>query len=425
MGLEGYCAPMGVIVDIAPLRRFPQFRRLWIGYVVSLLGSQITIVAVAYQIYRLTGSSVDVGIVSLVQLGPALLGSLLGGPLADAMDRRRLLKVTQAAMALSSVALALNAESHHPQLWLIFVCAAITAGFNGCDSPTRMALMINLVDRDSIAAANSIRQLLQQLSYIIGPAIAGALLAGLGLTAAYWVDVATFGAALAALYTIAPVPPVDGGRRFGLSSVLEGFAFLKGKRAIQGCFVADLNATILGMPVALFPAIALTKFHGGTHVLGLLYAAPNVGSFTMALFSGWSARVVRQGRAVLIAIALWGCAITAFGLASKLWLALVFIACAGAADVISAVFRNLIIQREVPDQLRGRLSSIQISVINAGPRLGNTEAGIVAGLGGVTVSVVSGGLGCIAGVILMARFMPEFLRYRGDLPTADERALTR
>jgi MFS family permease len=415
---------MGVIVDIAPLRKFPQFRRLWIGYVISLLGSQITIVTVAYQIYRLTHSSVDVGIVSLVQLGPALVGSLLGGPLADAMDRRRLLKITQLGMAVSSVALAFNAQSNHPQIWLIYVSAAVTAGFNGCDSPTRMALMINLVDKESLAAASSIRQLLQQLSYIIGPAVAGAILALWGLTTAYWIDVATFGAALLALYTVAPVPLVDGGRKFGLSSIIEGFQFLKGKRAIQGCFIADLNATILGMPVALFPAIALTKFHGGTHVLGLLYAAPNVGSFSMALFSGWSSKVIHQGRAVLIAIALWGVAITAFGLAPSLGLALVFVACAGAADVISAVFRNLIIQREVPDQLRGRLSSIQISVINAGPRLGNTEAGFVAGLGGVNVSVISGGLGCVLGVLLMARFLPDFLKYRGDLPTGDERALT-
>ncbi len=413
---------MGVFVDIGPLRRFPQFRRLWIGYVISLLGSQVTTVATAYQIYRITGSSVDVGLISLAQLVPALLGSLFGGPLADAMDRRQLLKITQIGMALSSVALALNATSRHAQLWIIFVAAATTAGFNGCDSPTRMALMINLVDRESLAAASSIRQLLQQLSYIVGPALGGLLLAVFGLTTAYWVDVATFGGALIALYTIAPVPPVDGGRKFGLSSLVEGFTFLRGKRAIQGCFIADLNATILGMPTALFPAIALTKFHGGTHVLGLLYAAPNVGSFSMALFSGWTGRVIRQGRAVLIAIALWGLTIIAFGLAPDLPLACLFIAAAGAADVISAVFRNLIIQREVPDALRGRLSSIQIGVINAGPRLGNTEAGVVAGLGGVNLSVVTGGIGCVVGVALMARYMPEFLGYRGDGPTASERA---
>lgn len=416
---------MGVFVDVGPLRNFPQFRRLWIGYVVSLLGSQITIVAVAYQVFVITHSSVDVGLVSLVQLGPALIGSLLGGPLADAIDRRKLLMITQVGMAISSIALALNAQFAHPMLWLIFVAAAITAGFNGCDSPTRMALMITLVDADSLAAATSIRQLLQQLSYIVGPAVGGLLLAAFGLKGAYWVDVATFGAALFALFTISSVPHVGGGRAFGLSSVIEGFQFLKGKRAIQGCFIADLNATILGMPTALFPAIALSKFHGGTHVLGLLYAAPNVGAFVMALFSGWTARVVHQGRAVLIAIAIWGIAIAAFGIAPNLGFALLLIALAGAADVISAVFRNLIIQREVPDQLRGRLSAIQIGVINAGPRLGNTEAGLVAGLAGVEVSVVSGGIGCVAGVLLMARFLPDFLRYRADLPSVYEREIAR
>ncbi len=412
---------MGVLVDITPLRKYPQFRRLWIGYVISLLGSQITVVASAYQIYSLTHSNVDVGLISLAQLGPALLGSLLGGPLADAMDRRRLLLCTQSGMAISSVCLALNATSHHPMIWVIFVTAAFSAGFNGCDSPTRMALMINLVDSESLAAANSIRQLLQQLSYIVGPAFAGLLLAVFGLTTAYWVDVATFGAAVVALLSVSPVPPVDGGRKFGLSSVVEGFQFLKGKRAIQGCYVADLNATILGMPTALFPAIALTKFHGGTHVLGLLYAAPNIGSFTMALFSGWTSKVIHQGRAVLISIALWGFAIVAFGYSPNLVLAVIFIACAGAADVISAVFRNLIIQREAPNQLRGRLSAIQISVINAGPRIGNVEAGTVAGLAGVTTSVVTGGFGCVLGVLMMAKFMPDFLHYRGDQTPAYER----
>ncbi len=416
---------MGVFVDITPLRRFPQFRRLWIGYVVSLLGSQITIVAVSYQIYRMTGSSLDVGLISLVQLGPALVGSLLGGPLADAMDRRRLLIITQVIMAFASVGLALNASSHHPAMWLIYVLAAVTAGANGCDSPTRMALMITLVDRESLAAASSIRQLLQQLSYIVGPVVAGALLALSGLAGAYWVDVATFGAALLALVSISSVPLAGGGRKFGLSSIVEGFTFLRGKRAIQACFIADLNATVLGMPTALFPAIALTKFHGGAHFLGLLYAAPTVGSFSMALLSGWTSRVIHQGRAVLVAIALWGVAIAGFGFASSSLLALGCIACAGAADVISAVFRNLIIQREVPDEMRGRLSAIQIGVINAGPRLGNGEAGLVAGAFGVNFSVISGGLGCILGALVMARFLPEFLHYRGDLPSSHERALTK
>ena len=416
---------MGVFIDVTPLRRFPQFRRLWIGYVISLLGSQITIVAVAYQIYRMTGSSLDVGLVSLVQLGPALVGSLLGGPLADAMDRRRLLIITQVIMAISSVGLALDSSLHHPSLWVIFVLAAITAGANGCDSPTRMALMITLVDKDSLAAASSIRQLLQQLSYIAGPVFAGVLLVVAGLSGAYWVDVATFGAALLALLTISSVPLADGGRRFGLDSIVEGFSFLRGRRAIQACFIADLNATVLGMPTALFPAIALTKFHGGAHYLGYLYAAPTIGSFVMAVFSGWTARVIRQGRAVLCAIALWGVAIVGFGLVSSFALACVCIALAGAADVVSAVFRNLIIQREVPDELRGRLSAIQIGVINAGPRLGNGEAGLVAGAYGVTTSVVSGGVGCVLGVVLMARFMPDFYNYRAELPNAFERTLPR
>ena len=400
------------IIDLEPLRRYPQFRRLWIGLAISQVGSQLTMVAVFFQVYLLTGSSLDVGLVSLAQLGPALVGSLLGGSVADAVDRRRLLVVTQIAMALCSVGLALNSRSATPALWPIFVLAAVSAGFSGADGPARTAIVMNLVPWDSFATANVLRQLLLQISLVLGPALGGLLLARFGVTAVYWIDVASFTTAIAASLLLPGMKPEGAGTRFGLRSIAEGFGYLRGRQALQGCFVADLDAMILGMPTALFPAMALGHFHGGPQTVGYLYAAPGVGALVGMLLSGWTARVGQAGRAVVVAIAAWGVAIAAFGLSPWLWVALFMLAVAGWADVISAVFRSTILQVEAPDRLRGRLSAIQTAVVGGGPRLGNAEAGAVAALFGPQVSIVFGGLACVAGSGAVARFMPRFVGYR-------------
>ncbi len=400
------------IIDLEPLRRFPQFRRLWLGLAVSQVGSQLTLVAVFYQVYLLTGSSLDVGLVSLAQLAPALIGSLLGGSVADAVDRRRMLVVTQIAMALCSVGLALNSLSGAPSLWPLFVLAALSAGFAGADSPARTAIMMNLVPWDSFATANVLRQLLLQLSLVIGPALGGLLLARFGVITVYWIDVASFAAAIGASLALPALLPEGKGTRFGLRSISGGFRYLRGRQAIQGCFVADLNAMVLGMPTALFPAVALEHFHGGAQTLGYLYAAPGAGAMVGMLLSGWTARTARPGRAVVLAIAAWGLAIAAFGFSPWLWAALLLLAVAGWADVISAVFRSTILQVEAPDRLRGRLSAIQAAVVQGGPRLGNAEAGALATLVGTQASIVIGGLGCVAGIAAVARLMPRFVAYR-------------
>jgi len=410
---------MSVLVDIGPLKRYPQFRRLWMGYMVTLMGSQLTTVAVAYQVYLLTHSNLDVGLISLVQLGPALAGSIIGGSVADAIDRRKVLVVCQLVMAASSAGLALNAALGHPHLWIIYVCAALTAGFNGADSPTRLAVQANLVPREDFAAANTIRQLLQQVSYIAGPGLAGLLIAFFHLRVVFLIDVATFFAAIAAVASMKALPPAGGGRKFGLKSIGEGFAYLKGRQVIQGCFIADLDAMVFGIPTALFPALALHHFHGGSKTLGLLYLGSNIGSFLMAFFSGWTARIRRQGLAVLLAIAIYGLFIVGFGTTHVLILALFLLACSGASDVISAVFRNTIIQTEVPDALRGRVSAINIAAINGGPRIGNAEAGAVAQLTNTQVSVISGGVAVVLGVFAMAKFMPKFRDYTVDYSTPD------
>ena len=403
--------------DLSPLWRFPQFGRLWSGQLVNFAGSQLTVVAVPYQVFRLTHSSLDVGLVSLGQLVPLLVGSILGGAVADAFDRRRLLMLTQISMGALSAGLALNSMRHHPAVWPLFVLTAMSAALSGTDSPTRNAMISTLVGRESYASAFALTQILVQVGQVAGPALAGALLAGFGVATVFWVDVGTFIVSFLVVARLRPPPtppPAAAGRRLRLASLTEGLGFLRGRRALQANFLIDIDAMVFGMPRALFPALGLVRFHGGPGVVGLLYAAPGLGALVGSLLTGWVPSVRRQGLAVELAVVAWGVSIVAFGLSPWLAPALVFLALAGAADVVSAVFRNTILQLAIPDSLRGRLSAVHIAVVTGGPRLGDVEAGAVAALAGTEASVVSGGLACLVGVAVLARLMPEFTGYRSD-----------
>jgi predicted MFS family arabinose efflux permease len=412
-----------LLIDLSPLRRSRDFRHLVWGELVSVLGNQLTTVAVPYQVYQLTHSSLAVGLVSTTQLFPLIAGSLLGGSVADAMDRRRLLMVAQVLMAACSAGLAINTDLG-TALWPLFVLPALAAGFSGLDSAGRNAILPNMVRRSEVSTANAIFQALFQFGLVAGPALAGLLLAGAGVRFVYWMDVATFGAALVAVFLISPQPAPAGGsgHRPGLRSILEGLAFVRGRQAIQGAYLIDINAMVFGMPRALFPALAVSVFGGGAATLGFLYAAPGAGALAGALTTGWVSRIRRQGLAVIVAVIAWGAAVAAFGLVSWLPLALVLLAAAGCADVISAVFRSTIIQLAVPDALRGRLAGLQIAVVTGGPRIGDLEAGAVATAFGTTVSVVSGGLACIAGALLLARLLPGFRRQRMEPGVAEHLA---
>ncbi len=368
-----------LLIDLKPLRRSRDFRHLVWGELASVLGNQLTTVAVPYQVYQLTHSSLDVGLVSVTQLFPLIAGSLLGGSVVDAMDP----------------GLAINADLG-TALWPLFVLPALSAGFSGLDSAGRNAIVPNLVRRSEVSTANAIFQALFQFGLVAGPALAGLLLAGAGVRFVYWLDVAGFGVALLAVFLISPQPVREPGHRPGLRSVMEGLRYVRGKQAIEGAYLIDINAMVFGMPRALFPALAVMRFGGGAATLGFLYAAPGAGALLGALTTGWVSRIQRQGLAVIVAVIGWGAAITCFGLVSWLPLALVLLAAAGCADVISAVFRSTIIQLAVPDALRGRLAGLQIAVVTGGPRVGDLEAGAVATGFGNTVSVVSGGLACIA-----------------------------
>ncbi len=399
-------------MDLTPLRRSRDLRCLVAGQLLSTLGSQLTTVAVPFQVYALTRSSLDVGLVSLAQVVPLIAGGLLGGALADAVDRRRMLMLAQALMALCSVGLAINADTG-PVLWPLYVAPAVAAGFAAATESALSAMLPNLVRRSEVAAVNAMFQALFQLGIVIGPAVAGLLLAGAGVRFVYWMDVATLGAGIVAAFLITPQPRTSGTTHPpGLRSIIEGLGYLRGRQVIQGAFLIDVNAMVFGMPRAVFPALASTVFGGGARTLGLLYAAPGAGALLGAITTGWVGRVQRQGRAVILAVLVWGAAIACFGLTRWLPAALALLAVAGCADVISAVFRSTIIQLTVPDALRGRLMGLQMAVVTGGPRIGDAETGGVAAAFGPLTSVVSGGLACIAGALVLARLLPEFTRQR-------------
>jgi MFS family permease len=404
-----------VFVDTTPLRELPDFRRLFGATLVSTLGSQLTVVAIPFQVYHETHSSFQVGAVSLAGLVPLIVGSLVGGSVGDAVDRRTILVMTALGLAGTSTALAINGAFAHPAVWLIYVVSGISGGLIGFSSAAQTASVATLVGPRYQSAAAALSQMVFQIGTIVGPATAGLLVSFAGLSWVYAVDVATWIISVALLRSLAPIPPQAGATRPGLASVVEGVRFLKGKQALQGIYIVDLNAMVFGMPRALFPAIALGQLHAGVSGLGYLYAAPGVGAFIGSLGSGWVGYLRRQGLAVIVAVLVWGVSIVLFGLVHVFWIALLLLAVAGWADVVSAVLRSTILQTTVPEEFRSRLSSIQIAVVQGGPRLGDLESGSVAAAVSTGFSVVTGGIACIAGVVLTAALLPGFVRHERTL----------
>lgn len=406
-----------ILIDPAPLRESREFRLLFIGQLVSTLGSQLTVVAIPYQVYAQTHSSFQVGAISVAQLIPLVVGSLIGGSVGDAIDRRTLLLVSSVALMVSSGALALNSLTDHPAIWALYVISAVAAGLNGFSNPARNSIVPLLVGKRNLVAALSFIQVLFQLGAIVGPAVAGLLIGHTGVAWVYGIDSLTFLAAMVATGMMKPIPPVGGAAKPGLRSIVDGTRYLRGRPVMQGAYLIDINAMVFGMPRALFPAIGLTVFHGGPTVVGYLFAAPGAGALVGALTTGWVNGIDRRGRAVIVAVLIWGAAITAFGFSHILGLSLALLAVAGWADVISAVLRNTILQTMVPEAFRSRIVSIQMAVVQGGPRIGDLESGGVASLAGNQFSVVSGGALCIVGAVAMALALPAFTRHRAsELP---------
>jgi MFS family permease len=401
-----------VFLDLEPLRRDRDYRWLWGGQAISGIGNQITRLALAYQVYALTGSTLAIAGLTLFQLVPILIFSLGAGSIADAVDRRRMLRITQLGMMASSAAFFLLALQPNVPLAAIYLVAFVAGAFGSLDQPARSSAIPRLVPRERLPAALALGQLNFQTASVVGPTVAGILIATVGVAGAYLADVATFTASLIALARIAPLPPLAGASRPGLTAIREGLRFAWERRVILATYVIDLDAMVFGMPTSLFPALALDVFRAGPTGLGLLAAAPSVGALLGALLSGWVSRVRRVGLAVIVAVGIWGMALTLFGLSVfSLPLALFFLGVAGAADVLSAVFRSTIVQLAAPDQLRGRIASIQFLVVTSGPRVGDIEAAAVASVVGAQASVISGGVLCLLGLAGVIRFFPELARH--------------
>lgn len=404
-------------VDLGPLRRSRDFRLVWAGQLVSAAGRQFTVVALPYQVYGLTRSAFAVGALGLVQLVPLLGASLVGGSIADRVDRRRLLLAVNLVLAACSAALALAAP-HGPPLAFVYAMAALIAAFAAVEQPTRSAMVPNLVPRHQLGAALALMFGTFQVSLVAGPALAGVTIAGIGLGAAYWVDAVTFGAAIAGVWLVRPQPPAPRAADSTLRAIAGGLDHVRRQPVILGSFVADIDAMVFGSPTALFPVLAATTFGVGASGLGLLYSAPGVGAVAALVCAGPVSRAARKGRIVVLSIVAWGVAITLFGLTSRLWLALVLLAVAGGADAWSAVCRSTIMQERTPDHLRGRLSAIYSMVVVGGPRLGDLESGGVASLTTPAISVTSGGLLTLAGLAGVVAAFPQLWRARSEAPAA-------
>ena len=403
-----------LVADLGPLRESPAFRRLWAGTTLSSVGSALTGFAVILQVYDLTHSPLAVGGVGVAQMVPTLLIGLAGGTITDAIDRRKLVLVTSSCLAAVSAAFAAQAFAGLGLVWLLYALVAVQSSLTALDRPARATFVPGLLPASQLPAGLALNQLSFQITLIAGPALAGLIAAAphLGLRACYLIDTVTFAAALYGVARLPTMRPQGGATRPGPRAVAEGVRFIRRSQVLAGAFLADLNATVFGLPVALFPAINAERFGGSPVTLGLFITAIGVGGLASAAFSGPVKHVARPGRAMLCTVAVWGAAFAGFALSPGLWLTLSLLAVAGAADAFTVVFRSTIVATVTPDRLRGRVMAADYVVGAGGAQLGNLEAGALGTLTTPVISALAGGLVTIAGAVVIALALPGFTRYR-------------
>jgi len=405
---------MSHFINLSLLKRNRNYGYLFIGQFISFFGTMITGVALPYQIYHMTGSTLWVGLLSLSQLIPLLFTALLGGALADRHHRRLLLLVTESVLAMGCFLLAFNAVVDTPKIWVLFVVATTMSAVNGLHRPALTSITQQIVAEKDYPTVGALNSLKFGLGMIAGPAVAGILIAHLGLLTIYLVDVSTFVISLIALLLMHHIPaPKKLDNESIWVGLRTGCRYALSRQHLMGSYLVDFVAMIFGMPLALFPAIAV--HFGGASTLGFLYAAPAVGALIVSLVSGWAHNIKRYGVAIAISATLWGIAIIGFGFAKGLWLALFFLVLAGGFDAISGIFRNILWNESIPNELRGRLAGIEMISYLSGPKLGDTESGLIAAAFGITFSVVSGGVLCIIGVGFCCYFFPKFWQYQSDI----------
>ncbi len=399
-------------LDLTPLRTSRDYRLVFIGGSVSGFGSFITYVTIPFQVAMITNDPLLVGLLGVCELVPLLVMAFVGGALADFLDRRLLVRGGEFAQAALCAVLLLNALSDEPHLWLLYAVAALMASVDGLQRPALEAMVPRLVRPEEIPATMALQSFGMQVAQLGGPALAGVLIATVDLAWVYAFDLVTFAVSLVCLTLVRAVPPPADADRPSLRSVLTGLRYARSRPELLGTYLVDINAMFFGMPQALYPFLATQL--GGPKVLGLLYAAPAAGSLLATLGSGWTGRVHRHGLMVVLAAAAWGVGIVGVGLSNTLWLTLFCLVFAGAADMISGIFRMIIWSQTIPDHLRGRLAGIEMLSYTTGPLLGQLRSGAMARTRlGVTGSIWVGGVLCIAGTIALAAALPRFVRYDG------------
>ena len=409
-----------LLTDITPLRESPQFRRLWVGTTLSAVGSSFTLFAVPLQVYDITRSSFAVGAIGVASVVPTITIGMFGGSLADAVDRRKLVLLTTCGQAAVSALLAAQAIASVSSVWLLYVLVATSSALSAINNPARRTFLPSLLRPGQLAAGLALNRVSFQVMLMVGPALAGVITAAAGghLQTCYLIDAVSFGGSLYGVARLPAMPPRPGAARPGPRAIAEGLGFLRRSPVVAGAFLADLNATVFGLPLALFPAINAERFGGNPTTLGLFMTAIGVGGLVSAVFTGPLSRLARQGMVMLAAVAIWGAAFAGFALAHTLWLVLGLLAVAGAADTFAVVLRGTIVQAVATDEFRGRLTAAEYVIGGAGDSLGRLESGAVGSLTTPTIGALSGGLATVvlAGVIGLA--MPAFARYRAGEATA-------
>lgn len=411
-------------VDLTPLRDSRDFRLLFWAGTVFYLGGMVSYVALPYQLYQLTGSNFAVGALGIVELVPLVVFGLYGGALADHVDRRLMLVVTGAAQVLLTAALMANAFLSTPRLWVIYVLGALLAAAGSLQRPSREALLPRVVRHDQIPAAVAVSSLGREVSMLAGPALGGVLLQWVGVGWCFAIDVIGLTVATLLFLALKPYPATDRSNPPSLSGVAEGLRYAMGRQDLLGTYVIDIMAMLMAMPIVLFPALATQIFHAPA-MLGLLYSAEGVGALIATATSGWTSHVHHHGRAIVIAASAWGASIALAGLMPSMWLVLLCLMAAGAADMVSGLFRSVIWNQTIPDSMRGRLAGIELLSYSLGPLGGQTRAGLVADRWSVRGSITSGGILCVVGVALTASWLHGFWAYdeRTDEHAVRERKL--
>jgi hypothetical protein len=406
---------LDAVTDVRPLRGSRAFRRFWIGFTLSGLGGQLAVVAVLYQAWDMTASPMAVGALGLAQAAPMVVFGLVGGSLADAVDRRWLVLLTTSGQAVVAGLLALQAFIGAGSFAVLLGLVALQMACGALGAPARRTVVARLLPADQVGAGLALTNLSFQIAMLVGPAAAGMIIAAWGVAACYVLDAVTFGAALYGVLRLPVMRPLGEPGRPGIRATWEGWRFIAGRPVLRGALLADVLATVLAMPIALFPVVNAERFGGSPQTLGLFLSAIAVGGICAGTVSGIVTRLRRQGAVMLAAAGVWGLAIAGFGLAPDLWLVLGCLALAGAADTVSVITRGAIVQLDTPDSYRGRVSAVEHIIGVSGPDLGNFRAGALASVTSAGFAAVSGGLACALGIAALAATSPA-LRHRTAPP---------